>query len=257
MTGTSAQIAEGEVYTVEQLLYAMMLPSGNDAALALAEWGGCQLRQGPGETPPGPSEPENVRAFLKEMNALAGQFGMKFSRWANPHGLANVHNKSTAYDMARLCSIALQDPAFRKLVATRHYKAMIRTTEGVRYAVEWENTNKLLSKPGFFGIKTGVTASAGPCLASCYGHEGHEFVVVVLRTNKVSRRFKETKVLLGAVLRELAAREDRWKGVLLHFRTHKQPEDSEEDSAEEEFDFRGRDNPRKQWRRERLVHRLC
>jgi D-alanyl-D-alanine carboxypeptidase (penicillin-binding protein 5/6) len=216
MSGTSAEILEGEVYSVEQLLYAMMLPSGNDAAVALAEWGGRVLRGGAeGE------RAEDVRAFIKEMNALAQQHQMRASRWANPHGLPHQMNKSTAYDMARLCSAAIQNPLFRRVVSTKHYRTEVSTLEGAQYPVEWENTNRLLNKEGFFGIKTGITSSAGPCLASSFAHGGREFVVVLLRTNKASRRFKETKLILGAVLRELA-KDDGWKNTYKFFRTKKE-----------------------------------
>jgi len=64
----------------------------------------------------------------------------------------------------------------------------------------WENTNKLLRRDGFIGVKTGVTVTAGPCLASCYESGDKKFIVVLLRTNKLSRRFKETRYILGWTL---------------------------------------------------------
>lgn len=75
--------------------------------------------------------------------------------------------------------------------------------EGVKREVVWENTNKLLRRPGFEGVKTGVTATAGPCLATLYRTQGRSFIVVLLRTNKLSRRFKETRLLLSLCLRKL------------------------------------------------------
>jgi D-alanyl-D-alanine carboxypeptidase len=69
--------------------------------------------------------------------------------------------------------------------------------------VVWENTNKLLRRPGFEGVKTGVTVAAGPCLASLFTASNRTFIIVVLRTNKMSRRFKETRWLLSMCLRRM------------------------------------------------------
>ena len=103
---------------------------------------------------------------------------------------------------------------------------------GNKREVVWENTNKLLRRKGFEGIKTGVTATAGPCLASLYNLEGKSFIIVVLRTNKLSRRFKETRWLLGACLKRLG-------GVYLKGAREVLREDAELDSdnSEEEEEF--------------------
>ena len=88
-------------------------------------------------------------------------------------------------------------PIFREIVNTKEYKNRITTNYGEERIVEWyeynyrrENTNKLLRRPGFIGVKTGITVTAGPCLATCYVFRNRTFIVVLLRTNKVSRRFK-------------------------------------------------------------------
>jgi D-alanyl-D-alanine carboxypeptidase len=73
----------------------------------------------------------------------------------------------------------------------------------VKREVVWDNTNKLLRRPGFAGVKTGVTVAAGPCLASLFSVKGREFIVILLRTNKLSRRFKETRWILSMCLRKL------------------------------------------------------
>ncbi len=83
MTGTSAELYEGDRYTLTQLFYALMLPSGNDAALALAKWGSCLLGEG-------------ERGFINYMNRLAAEVGMRNSVFANPHGLPHPQNGSTA-----------------------------------------------------------------------------------------------------------------------------------------------------------------
>jgi D-alanyl-D-alanine carboxypeptidase len=90
-----------------------------------------------------------------------------------------------------------------KVVKTNRYSCWISDTEDIRREVVWENTNKLLRRPGFIGVKTGVTITAGPCLATCYQSGEKIFIVVLLRTNKLSRRFKETRWILGLALSKL------------------------------------------------------
>ena len=86
---------------------------------------------------------------------------------------------------------------------TKRYSCWISDTEDIRREVVWENTNKLLRRPGFIGVKTGVTITAGPCLATCYQSGEKIFIVVLLRTTKLSRRFKETRWILGLALSKL------------------------------------------------------
>jgi D-alanyl-D-alanine carboxypeptidase len=171
-----------------------MLPSGNDAALALASWAGALLASNPEETAP-------LSAFINRMNANAKSLEMRHSCFGNPHGLPNFRNSSNPYDLALLIAKCLAIPLFLKVVGTQKYSAWI-TNEGVKKEILWDNTNKLLRRKGFVGVKTGVTVTAGPCLASCYHNCGKTFIVVLLRANKLSRRFKETRLLLGWTLRK-------------------------------------------------------
>lgn len=171
-----------------------MLPSGNDAALALASWAGSLLTSNPEETAP-------LCAFVNRMNANAKSLEMRQSCFGNPHGLPNFRNSSNPYDLALLIAKCLAIPLFLKVVGTQKYSAWI-TNEGVKKEILWDNTNKLLRRKGFVGVKTGVTVTAGPCLASCYQNCGKTFIVVLLRANKLSRRFKETRLLLGWTLRK-------------------------------------------------------
>ena len=83
MSGTSAELLEGDCYTVKELLYGLMLPSGNDAALALARWGGAVLGG-------------DAKEFIALMNKLAGEIGLKSSTFGNPHGLPHPQNGSSA-----------------------------------------------------------------------------------------------------------------------------------------------------------------
>lgn len=195
MTGTSAELVEGDLLSVQQLLYGLMLPSGNDAALALSNWAGRLLVPNPED-----SSPQIV--FVTRMNTNAKELEMKLSTFGNPHGLPHFRNSSNPYQLALLVAKCMEIPLFVKIVATQNYSAWI-SNSGVPKEVKWQNTNKLLRRSGFLGVKTGVTVTAGPCLASCYSYAGRTFIVVLLRANKLSRRFKQTRLLLGWTLRRL------------------------------------------------------
>ena len=128
--GTSAKLRQGDCLSAEQLMYGMMLPSGNDAAFVLAKYFGKLLFEKKGY---GNKEMTKIRSyqfnyhpyfvkyFLKQMNDHAATLKMVNSNFDSPHGLMNIQNVSTAYDMARLAAKAMQNPIFRKIVATKTY----------------------------------------------------------------------------------------------------------------------------------------
>lgn len=105
ITGTRAGLIKGYRYTVRDLIYGLMLPSGNDASLALAVWAGRKLAEkrdsGLSLTPL--KKREAISTFINEMNALAQTLNLKKTRYANPHGLSNSLNRSSALDVAQLC----------------------------------------------------------------------------------------------------------------------------------------------------------
>jgi D-alanyl-D-alanine carboxypeptidase len=104
---------------------------------------------------------------------------------------------------------------FRTVIKTKKYSFWMEH-KGAKHEVVWENTNKLLRRPHFIGGKTGVTVTAGPCLASCYELGDKILIVVLLKTSKLSRRFKDTRFLIGLALRRLdkTAHKERIKQVL-------------------------------------------
>lgn len=116
--GTSARIYEGELYTLEDLYYGLMLPSGNDASIAIAVWGGRTLlsREGKAGTH---KKKEFYARFIEEMNSTAKRLGMLKTTYANSHGLVNPNNRSCAYDLAILCEHAMRKSEFRKIVSCR------------------------------------------------------------------------------------------------------------------------------------------
>jgi D-alanyl-D-alanine carboxypeptidase (penicillin-binding protein 5/6) len=102
MGGTSAEIFVGDTYTVEQLLYGLMLPSGNDAATALAKWGGGVLEGEMDSDPKSKTKNSEVRTFVRHMNVVAQRCGMKNSKFCNAHGLPHPESFSNAEDLSCL-----------------------------------------------------------------------------------------------------------------------------------------------------------
>lgn len=153
--GSSMYLRVGEKLTLEELLYGLLLCSGNDAALALTECAG------------------GVEPFVALMNEKAAALGMKNTHFANPNGLDDEEHYSTAYDMALLACAAANEPTLRRIASTRTAAIGGRTLT---------NHNKLLSRmDGCIGLKTGYTKAAGRTLVSCAEREGHRLVAVTLR----------------------------------------------------------------------------
>lgn len=154
--GSSMYLQVGETLTLEELLYGLMLASGNDAALAVAH---CVSG--------------DVDRFVRLMNRTAKELGMNSSSFANPNGLDAEGHYSTARDMAKLTAHALQDPTFRRIVSTD-----VITLNG-RYL---SNHNKLLNTcRGCIGVKTGFTQAAGRTLVSATDREGMVLIAVTLK----------------------------------------------------------------------------
>ena len=153
--GSSLYLKEGEVLTVQELLYGLMLHSGNDAAAALAiHCGG------------------SIDGFAAMMNEKAERLGLTGSHFENPHGLDSENHYSTARDLAVLGLEAMKNPIFRKTVSTK------RVRIGDRYL---KNHNKLLWQiEGCEGIKTGYTKAAGRILVSSVTRQGRRIAAVTI-----------------------------------------------------------------------------
>lgn len=153
--GSSMYLKEGEVLTVQELLYGLMLSSGNDAAVALAIFCG-----------------GNPSDFVELMNDKARVLGLTGTHFANPNGLDAPDHHSTAKDLATLAAYAMENPIFAKTVSTKTISA------GGRYL---RNHNKLLwMVPGADGVKTGYTKAAGRALVSSATREGRRILAVTL-----------------------------------------------------------------------------
>ena len=154
--GSSMYLKEGEKLTLETLLYGLMLCSGNDAAVAIADHvGGSQA------------------GFVKLMNEAARELGMENSSFANPNGLDAENHYSTARDMAALACAAVKNETLLRIASTRSVTIGGRTMT---------NHNKLLQHlDGCLGLKTGYTRAAGRTLVSCAERNGQRLVAVTLQ----------------------------------------------------------------------------
>ena len=153
--GSSMYLREGEVLTVQELLYGLMLQSGNDAAVALAIYCG-----------------GTVEGFAELMNDKARQLGMTGTHFENPNGLDSPGHYSTARDLAVLAAYAMENPIFAKTVSTKSMKI------GQRHLT---NHNKLLWRlEGADGVKTGFTKAAGRILVSSAVRDGRRLICVTI-----------------------------------------------------------------------------
>lgn|SRR5690625_71124 len=156
--GSSIYLTEGESMTLEDLLYGLMLRSGNDAALTIAEHIG-----------------GSVEGFVYLMNEKVNWLGLEQTSFANPHGLDAENHYSTAHDIAKLMRYAMNNEAFAEINKTRSYQSKSRS-------YQWYNKNKLLTHyyPHTIAGKTGYTKAAGRTLVSVAEKNGRQLIVVTI-----------------------------------------------------------------------------
>ncbi|QEL16165.1 D-alanyl-D-alanine carboxypeptidase family protein [Limnoglobus roseus] len=194
--GSSAKLNAGEKVSVRELLYGLLLPSGNDAAVAFAEHFGSRFGKD--------ADGEPLLRFVNEMNRRAKELGLKEMSYRDPNGLS-PQNVSSVRDLATLAREALKDEAFRKYVSTRHYEGSITDSGGNKRKAVWTNTNKLLDIEGYEGVKTGTTTPAGNCLvASCKRGEDR-VIVVVLGSTSADGRYIDARNLFRWAWHEKAS----------------------------------------------------
>ena len=157
--GSRLGLKTGDKITVLDLLYGLMLRSGNDAAVALAEYAG-----------------RDINGFAELMNAKALELGLTNTHFETPHGLDSNEHYTTAYELALLSNYALDNPTFAKIVGTKNYTI---TINGSPKALS--NTNELLGNmEGVYGIKTGFTNGANRCLVTACKRNNMDIICVVL-----------------------------------------------------------------------------
>ncbi|MDF2989046.1 MAG: D-alanyl-D-alanine carboxypeptidase [Eubacterium sp.] len=169
--GSTAHLKAGKTYKLKDLLYAMMLRSGNDAAIAVAEHIG-----------------GSVELFAEMMNRKAAEIGAINSNFVTPHGLDDPQHYSTPYDLALITQYALKNEKFCNIVGTKN---------SVFDGNNITNTNEMLSLyPGVDGVKTGYTGQAGRCLVTSATKNNWRIITVVLNCATRAVRAQNSKVLL-------------------------------------------------------------
>lgn len=185
-TGSSAKLETGEKVSVKELLYGLLLPSGNDAAVALAEHFGPRF----GEE----KEGDGQARFVAEMNRRVKALGLKEMAYKDPHGLS-AGNVSSARDLATLAHEAMKDERFRTYVSTPRYEGSVMAADGQKRTAVWTNTNRLLDIEGYEGIKTGTTTPAGNCLVASAKRGDDRLIVVVLGSTSADGRYTDSRNL--------------------------------------------------------------
>jgi len=173
--GSRLKINTGDKITVNDLLYGLMLRSGNDAAVALAEYIG-----------------GSIEGFATLMNNKAKELGLNNTNFVTPHGLDNENHYTTAYELAILTDYALNNKTFAKIVNTK--VATISINGNIRNIY---NTNELLGNmSGVNGVKTGFTNGAGRCLVTSCTRDNNQIITVVLGCDTKKQRTSDSTKLI-------------------------------------------------------------
>jgi D-alanyl-D-alanine carboxypeptidase (penicillin-binding protein 5/6) len=190
-SGSTSDVKAGEKLPVGELLYGLMLPSGNDAAVAFAEYFGDRLAEDKDKE----AKLSSHDCFIAAMNRKAAELGMKSTHFNNPNGLPSAGHVTTARDLAKLGYAAFQLPKFREVVGTPRHGYKLDSVAGYQRNIEWKNTNQLLKTEGYDGIKTGTTGAAGNCIVSTGERDGRRLLVVVLGAPSTEGRYADSKNL--------------------------------------------------------------
>lgn len=162
--GSSVYLRAGDQYTVEELLYGLMLRSGNDCAVTLAL-----------------HHSGSIKDFAQAMNEKAVSLGAEHSCFVNPHGLPDTRHYTTAQDLSLISAYAMQNEKFCEIVSCKYYEPR-----------NWQNKNKMLyNYDGAIGVKTGFTVAAGRCLVTAAQRNGMTLVCVVLDSPQMYERTAE------------------------------------------------------------------
>lgn len=172
--GSTIELISGEEITIRALLYGLLVHSGNDAALALAD-----------------NYPSGYSGFVAAMNAKALTLHLEHTVYKNPSGVEQYGHVTSARDLSVLAGVAMQDPTLAEIASTRSI-TITDQTGSHRHVLE--STNELLGVlPGIRGLKTGWTTNAGECLVSYVERDGHAIITVVMGS---SDRFGDTQSLV-------------------------------------------------------------
>ncbi|MGP3989014.1 D-alanyl-D-alanine carboxypeptidase family protein [Streptomyces sp. 3N207] len=186
-TASSARLIVGDKVTVRQLLYGLMLPSGCDAAYALADTFG-----------KGSTRKARVKSFIGQMNTTARSLGLKNTHFDSFDGIGKGSNYSTPRDLTKLARNAMSFSNFRSIVKTRSTKQKTVTKSGGYRTMSWTNTNPLLGGySGALGVKTGSGPEAKYCLVFAAKRGGKTVIGTVLASSSAANRTTDARKLLS------------------------------------------------------------
>lgn len=191
-----AKIKKGDVLTAGQLVEAMILPSGNDAAYILACQAGRVIKGNSNL-----SASAAVQAFMSKMNAKAKEAGMTGTNFVNPDGIHDSNHYTTFADLVILGKLSMEDATIME-----HAITPIKLVQLHGESIEWKNTNQLVNpaKPYYcpyaIGLKTGQTPSAGSCLLSAFRKDGQELLIGVFGCPEEEDRFDDTLQLFNQIV---------------------------------------------------------
>ena len=202
MYGTNIYIEVGEKMTIKDLLYGLLLRSGNDASVVLAKAVG-----------------KSEENFVKMMNAKAKEIGMKSSTFQNPHGLdEETKNYSTAYDIALLMKYCVSNTTFQKYASLKSCEIPATNLSDIR---KYSNTNPMLNPDSQYyyqsllATKTGFTTPAKYCLASYAKENDLSMICVILHSEESLNRFNETKQLFQYAAKSFSFQDIAKKGDII------------------------------------------
>lgn len=180
--GVNVGVEVGDRIYFRDALYAMLLPSGNDIALMIAQ-----------------NYPGGEDAFVREMNRKAAVLHLTNTHYADPAGLNDDGNYTTASELAQLAAVASENSTLSDVMATK--SKIVATIDGTKI-FNLENLNRLLGSYGVTGMKTGHTEGAGDVLITSVVNGGHTYIVIVMKSDD---RFTDTEVLLSSLISGVAS----------------------------------------------------
>lgn len=191
-----AKIEKGDVLTAQQLVQAMLLPSGNDAAYLLACEAGRVIKNDPSV-----SVSAAVQAFMSQMNTQAQTLGMTGTHFVNPDGIHEDDHYTTFGDLAILGKLSMENETIMQYAATPKDQVVLHGE-----TIDWKNTNALVDPatayycPYAVGLKTGQTPSAGSCLLSAFQKDGQTLLIGVFGCPEEEDRFDDTLQLFNQIV---------------------------------------------------------